>query len=388
MAKISVLLSSSNNFSNTGMFSVDYAAYEFFSTNYPGCDLSFYVLNLPSKDLYPYDDIMPYEIYKEINWYNVNDIHTSDLIVFWSDFFHTRHYLEQYMEDYVLKHSANRNDIEDLFFKAFFLEGADESVLKKSISFGNSLMFLSDDNINPDRYSKNFNRLYSNIALSMPRDYVSLFNLISSVPGCNVKQGCDPAFTLAHRSFDKNKSIGIFIGRRNEIKIRDVFKIYVLSKILGYDIKWINWMVNRESFIKRGISNPSQMKNLLTHLIMSKLFKSGKGVHESQFTELGKYSLVITDTYHLSINAINSGANVFCIGDDNIIYNKNALDLHDKKKEVLFNMMDLASCYGNFSILKAIKASYCNFPAQYFYSAIGIENELKKICNKILGAKA
>lgn len=347
MKRISVVLSSSTEFRNSGMFSVDYAAYSFLKKTFPECIVEFYVFHLSPENSYPYEQLIPYSTYNKFDETNIVKFYDSDLIVYWSDFFHTRHFLEQYMENYVFKYSKDRTRDIDLFFKAFFLEGASDSVFKKTIGFGNSMMFLDiRENIINDRYSQNLLNLYSKMKLSMPRDRVS-FEKLKAIKSEGLMQGCDPAFLINKtRNVNKEKVLGLFLGRRTEIKIRDVFEIVKFAKKNNLKIEWINWMINTESFFIRSLKHPSQAKNLLIHCFLSFVFRGEKPSYENDFTTLGRFSIVVTDTYHLAINSFRETVPVFCIGDDNVLYGRKQLDLHDRKKEILFEMMKNEQCYG------------------------------------------
>jgi hypothetical protein len=345
--KIAVLLSSSQHFRNTGMFSVELAAYEFFKDNFPACKLTFYVPHLSEKCEYPFEYALrvPYETYRVIDSDAVDDIWNSDLIVYWSDFFHTRHYIEQYLLNYT--------DVDlDIFYRAYLLEGASEEIWRKAIGFGNSLMFFSDFGKPHDRYSKAFNNLYRFMHISMPRDTVSYANLkhFRSKNDChgNIFQGVDPAMLLPKSPSTpekQKKNLGLFIGRRTEIDPLHVKLIKEFAKESGREICWIDWMRNTESFILRAVKNPRQAPNLIRHMwLASKYRKFG---HETNpLFNLDRYDMIVTDTYHLAVNAVRSRIPVFCIGTGEIIYGKNALDLHDQKKEAMMRMFGHGEKYG------------------------------------------
>ena len=346
MKQIAVLMSSSQHFRNTGMFSVEWAAYNFFKENFPSCGLTFYVPNLSPESEYPseYEMRVPYSTYRIIDDQAVYDIRSSDLIVFWSDFFHTRHYFDQYIQQYT---SLDK----DLFFRAFFLEGASKNIQQKSIAFGVSLMFF-DENKVKDRYTRAFERLYQNMQLIMPRDRISFNNLFryldSDFTDC-MYLGVDPAFLLPSEqktTLMREKNVGLFIGRRTEIQSSHVREIKKFAKESGRAIYWIDWMRNTESFIMRAIKNPEQARNLLWHMWLGIKYRR-LGHEQNPIFNLNRYDMIITDTYHLAVNAIRSNVPVFCIGtDDKVIYNRPALDLSDKKKKVLMEMLGFQEYYG------------------------------------------
>ena len=388
MKTISIVLASSEAFRNTGMFSVDLAAYYFFTTNFSNCEIKFYVFHLSPESDYPYEALVPYSTYNKIDPENVNDLHSSDLIVYWSDFFHTRHFLEQYMENYVFSKSSDYEADLDLFYKAFFLEGADESVFNKTIAFGNSMMFLDPaERSNYDRYAFNLWDLYQQIRMSAPRDTVSHKNVMELLRK-SVVQGCDPAFLLpTFQQAPKTNKLGLFIGRRTNIKLMDIFNVVRFANKNDLEIEWIDWMRNTESFFLRAIRHPSQAKNLLLHCTL-KLFFGKKKVHcyENDLTTLSRFTMVVTDTYHLAINSVKDGVSTFCISDTS---NERGgqLDLHDKKKQVLFEMIgDPQSC--GKPTQESLKAA-CFFLNSYYSTIIvpSVRNALIDACGLILRDK-
>jgi hypothetical protein len=386
MKTISVLLSSSQHFRNTGMFSVEWAAYEFFRKNFPDCKLTFYVPHLSPESEYPaeYEMRVPYRTYKQLDDHAVDEIWSADLIVFWSDFFHTRHYIDQYLTNYT--------DVDlDLFYQAYFLEGAPEEVLIKAIGFGNSLMFFSDFGKPHDRYSKAFHRLYKIMPISMPRDTVSYENLVkfrseNLCHGC-IAQGIDPAMLIPEMIFNpanRAKNIGLFIGRRTEINSSHLKAIKDFAKEVGGKICWIDWMRNTESLLIRAIKNPRQALNLFRHIILGIRYRELWHTENPLF-HFYRYDMIITDTYHLAVNAVRCNIPVFCIGTGEVIYGKNALDLHDKKKEVLMSMFGLSNNYG-VPTIKKLKLAQNNKPHNQatFSHTQQIKNILRYECGRIL----
>jgi len=358
--KISILLSSSKKFRNTGMFSVDLAAYDFFSRNFPEAEIKFYVFELGERKYYSqYESLLPYITYNEISKDNISDIAKSDLIVFWSDFFHNRSFLEEYMEDYHFskcKSSAEREDKQTLFHRAFFLEGEAPSVIRKSVIFGNSLMPSARKDFEvKDRYTKNFLTLYENAFAVMPRDEVSNVNA-RAFSGAHSIRGIDPAFLYQGAPrYKKKRILGLFLGRRTEISVSNVFSIMRFAKKEELKIEWLPWMINTESMIVRAVFNPRQMKNLFLHCLLSFVFKSDKEYSKSNLLNLSRHSVIITDTYHLCINAMSQGVHVYGVGSNSTIYGKKAKDLHDKKKEVLFRMLGRSNRYFDVSDISCDK---------------------------------
>ena len=386
MSDISVILASSIGFRNSGMFSVDYSAFNFFSENFNGSKVKLYVFNLSDRSDYPYEDIMPYDNYVKINKSNIKDVYNSDLIVYWSDFFHSRHFIDEFMEGYVFTED-DRPEQTDLFYKFFFLEGADDSIYNKTITFGNSLMFIKPEHFTrDDRYSINFKNFYSKIKISMPRDPESVNNLRSTVKS-NCIQGCDPAFFLKPDDPELERcGVGVFIGRRSKIKIIDILRIKTFAKMNSLDVGWVDWMINTESLVERSLKDPSQAWNLFLHHLMSVIFNSRKCEYENDFTSLSRYSIVVTDTYHLCINAIKSGTPVFCIGDDEKVYKSAATDNCSLKKKVLFDIMHMSNCYGDVSVeslFSAINTKYQS--SQYQKDVKSISLQLLSHCKSIIG---
>ena len=387
---IAVVLSSSIGFRNSGMFSVDYAAYKYFNKHFPEQNLKFYVFHLCPESDYPYEELMPYSIYNKINNDNKRDLFCADMIVYWGDFNHNRHFIEQFVETYIFPDSDDIDGDRDLFYDLYFLEDAEDFILNKVITFGNSLMNVdNEEKFKTDRYAVNLRRLYKNMKMAMPRDIVSLekAKYITDYRG-NASQGCDPAFLL-HKVFptikERDNSIGLFLGRRTEISLRDVTKIMLFAEQASIKIEWIPWMMNTESFLWRSIKNPRQAKNLFLHCLLAFYFAKKKPKYANDFTTLGRHNMIITDTYHLAINAIKDDVPVFCIGNDSIIYNTGSLDLSDKKKEVLFRMINRYNSYGEVT-LKKLWGAVLNRDDQYLLTTSkNISKKLYRACKIILG---
>lgn len=381
MKTISVFLASNTNHSNTGMFSVDWAAYAFFTEQFPGYKVNLWLMEKQHLHNYPYDNLLPHANYRQLTRDNLYQALSADMIVYWSDFFHTRHFLEQYMEDYVLhNHALPYEEALTLFHEAFYLEGAEPEVYKKTLIFGNSLMFIEPDDFNDDRYSRNIRKLYANANSIMPRDSVSQTKC-KWLLSMHAQQGCDPAWLLRHPTAKQEDKIGFYVGRRNEVSLKDVNTLMNFADNNSLELEWIDWMINNQSWTKRAIQNPRQAYNIAKHRLLAELMPSTYG----DITDLHKYKFIVTDTYHLAINALAAGVPVFCIGDGSIIYGKNALDLHDRKKKVLFEMMDNLESYGKLTYKKLDHAMSLNpFENKYVQQTRNIKFNLVANCKEIL----
>lgn len=389
MKNIAVLLSSSINFSNTGMFSVDHAAYNFFKSLEIEINLTFYVFHISEKEKYQYENFVPYRIYKKIDSdYVVDEIYSSDLIVFWGDFFHSLCYIEGFLKNYIIKRETASTQMK-LFYDAFFLARAEDYVFKKAIVFGNSLLFI-DREIRDPVYAKNLIKLYRRINIAMPRDiksYENLAKIISDFNSWNFSQGFDSAFMHRKNRKIKTMRIGLFIGRRSKIKLRDFFNILFFANKYGYKISWIEWMTNNEPFAIRAIKNPNDAINILLHRILATKYK--RGFSSNYYGMLDNFDIVVTDTYHLAINALASGCNVFCIGDGTTT-NKKLQGVHDdSKKKILFDMIGSSSFYGSPSVENLTKLMCAKNQSEnlniYFTTISTKEALLRSRVKKILG---
>jgi|GEM_PF-6010148 len=396
--RIAVILAASKNFRNTGMFSVDLAAYTFFKEHFPEASLTFYVMELGERKYYDqYEKLIPYDTYKEIEFSDAMEIYSSDLIVFWSDFFHNRSFLEEYMETYQFSKAKNDSELEEikaLFFDCYFLEKAHDNQLKKVVIFGNSLMPLNQaDLLINDRYTKNVKRLYSNAYFVMPRDDVSTRNAKLLLNRTNAVTACDPAFLYeGYEVLYQENTLGLFIGRRTEISISNIISIVLYARNNNLRVEWIPWMINSESMLWRAITNPRQAKNLFLHLALSRIFKPNVKYEKSNLRFLSRHRVIVSDTYHLCINAISQGVPVFCVGSNSIIYGKNSKDLHDNKKIELFNRLGISHRYTDKKDLSEGLMNSMHEPfdsdwpelTDYANRVSDVRVFLKTICEKIL----
>lgn len=204
--------------------------------------------------------------------------------------------------------------------------------------------------------------------------------------------GCDPAFLLSQKnSFkegfltSKTNKIGLFVGRRTKIKFTDLLKIFIFATGKKKEIEWIPWMVNRESFLERGLKNPGQAINLFLHVVLEKLFKNKTRRHIA--TSLGEYDMIITDTYHLAINAIKENVPAFCIHDGKELY-KGSDKIHGigEKRDILYRMLDMPMSHGKITGEK-LYSTYYNSSfngSKYEQNVLGIYQTLINKCRKIL----
>lgn len=307
---------------NMGMITVDLAVHAVLERHIKDVEYIFYTygdlealkaenLGLPIEYRHVIDD-------KE-------DFLNSDAFLFWGDFIHAR----SYQIDLQFRNSPQK-DIDDLLSLSF-LEGVEGSKLKNSLIYGGTIITNeAADDVN-QAYAAMFERLFKNCGAVLFRDALSAAK-VSRLRGGEATLGCDCALLLHDKDLEKieetklqpiakREGIGFFIGR-SPTKIQSCLFARYLSKKMGKDVTWINWL---------PVSNKMKM---VAKLFGFKVFDKSPAPGEI-LSELSGYEFIVSDTYHLCVNAWRLGIPAICIGEG---AGDLETTLNDKKKEILFEM--------------------------------------------------
>lgn len=282
--KIAVVLA--HNWANSGMYSVDLAAFRFFESL--GCVVDYFVAS----------GARPHSLFKsgQIPIYHISDagpLTRYDRVVYWGDFTTSPYYALEDFKAQIQTYEGGVSTVE--IFKRWgeiFLMRGRKIPGQRLFSFGQNFQTLSAVASRVDL--KSLAPFYERFDLIMPRDTVSMGELrahLTSIPGGALVQGCDAAFVLpdiptAALSRDPKK-IGVYFGRTKMDNPRDV-----LAEIekRGYE----------PVMLKQWLSLPRNNFHE-TFLAMS--------------ATMSGCACLLTDTYHLAVNAIRMGLTPVVIGD-------------------------------------------------------------------------
>lgn len=336
MTSISLICAASIS-RNTGMATVDLAGLQFFTTLYPNAKISLYHLENFSSAPYSEDEYPVRYLHLQKNF---DSVCRSDLIVYWGDFAHAPKHWETDVKARLVQDgsASNKLEAEDLIYKHFMLENAPDEILKKTILFGGTIIPNASSANKNNRYNKALRRLLTNARTVLFRDAISSAH--ATPYRCSITLGTDCAFLLRDE-FENLETpsqllpqngtsrVGIFFGRSNWIIPMLLFARSV-SSTLGMKPHWIPWL----PAVKKRRRWPAQLTGFSPAV--------NSPSPNTTLAELKKCSLVVTDTYHLCVNAWRLGIPAICVGKG---ADRMQSTLDDKKKEILYAMYGALDFY-------------------------------------------
>ncbi len=312
---------------NPGMSSVDLAFYAFAMRHFPEAELHFWKI-LDERILHQARSAceraeieqrhgMPFK-YKSLQG-NLEQLYRSDVVLYWGDFFHMAHYREsearRQMKIGAVETYEQGLEIVD---KYFFLNEAPEDVFKKVIVFGENLLFNTVHNYTGGTYADNFKYFINKVNHIWMRDVFSALT-VSHIKN-DYDRSClgmdcsvllkDEDLDVLQRNFvseierSKNK-VGVFFHRNT----KNLSKQFKFAKQLAHatcsEAQWLPWRIDKRIKSKIRWCFPTL-----------EIIQSEKGPSEGDLFHLIKnYKFVISDTYHVCVNAWRLGTPAICIGE-------------------------------------------------------------------------
>jgi len=330
MKRIAVICASPRSF-NPGMFSVDLACHFLMKRHGVQAEIDYYILAHPSDTSFQFSFPFKYKLAQEF----LDDIYCSDAIIYWGDFLHSEIYYEGFHRRLVKSgYAENREDAQKIIDECLFLSNAPEGVIDKCILFGGTQLSDRHNAIASKRYMKLSSRLIKGAKRVWMRDIYSALK-VARMRNSTIDDtyGLDASFFLLHSDLisegkltsyvDKRKSVGVFFDRTDVPPHQPLMFSKDLCAALELEAEWLPWFqpIGRRYKGKLKKNFPS-LKSVQTHPDIFTLLSS-----------LEQYDLIITDTYHLCLNAWSSGTPAICITNGNEM---GPGALMDKKKEVFF----------------------------------------------------
>jgi polysaccharide pyruvyl transferase WcaK-like protein len=336
---------------NTGMHSVELAAQVFLKGRFPDAELIWYKLD-PEQQT---PGVMP----ARLIWDFLDQFFEHDLLLYWGDFLHSDHFIEQ---DAVPKLRrllrVRESRARELLCEVLLLQRAPIEILRKSVAFGGSLIHSVDRLEDDSTYAKALRRLIVESAGFFPREPVSAA-AVARLRDDSVERvmGCDPAFLLPSTCPSPSSGdCGLFLGARTGLSPGICDFVAELRHASGLRFEWLPWfpqlnMGDRDYRRRLGklVSSPSQLAPAAMQAhYRRKLMRQAKATHASGATAAAMveqpalYDLIVTDTYHLCVNALRLGTPCICLGDSN---ERVLWSLNDKKKAALLSMYSAERFY-------------------------------------------
>ncbi len=393
MNRIAVIVAPNRALQNTGMLSVD-LAFASISSAIPGNgEVVWYCHAPPSQPFRRGTEAkhLPFRIRGLIE--NFDDLANFDKIVYWGDFLHARHHHIESVARQLKKggYAIGKQEALELGNRYLMLGESPSSIIKKAVLFGGNLLFNQQSDYLDKRYGNALRQLLNDARAVWMRDIFSALkvaHLQDSVDphpyygvDCALLLGEEEQRALPCTKWSENiperGAIGIFIGARSTIALPTVAEIARdFSTKFGIPVEWIPWFesptiedvyVQATELIRRDYS----------HYTMGDLFAS-----------LKRYSMIITDTYHLAVNSWRTGTPAICIGSSDSAHAP-LISLRDNKKHVFFSMYDALDFYVETGVIKAsvTRADYINAVAYAIQSETVVDGVRKNIARHVVHAR-
>lgn len=319
---------------NTGMVTVDLSAHVVLPALAPGAEIVYYTLGKLGPYAYAPGEL-PFQ-YRDIHDH-LDEFLKADCWVYWGDFVHSQSYWTHDRGSW----NADATDAslaaqKKLAHDFIFLKSLPDADLKKAIIFGSTIITNDASIVKDAEYSALSQRLFGGAGAVYFREALSAA-YVSPLRPSEPTLACDCALLLENDDLKllgdvkfptTRKNIGVFFGRsRNKLGMLLFAKL--TAKKLGLDCNWIPWFPTRRKL--RLLAKPFGFT-----------IKAGHASNAEIFSQLAGYELVITDTYHLCVNAWRMGIPAICIGEGTSV---SSHSLNDKKKEILFEMYGAREFY-------------------------------------------
>lgn len=355
---------------NTGMATVDLAADSLIRRLAPGAEVTLYAYGKLNEWSYQPGEL-PYH-YLDVEAHAEQYL-ASDLFLFWGDFTHARSYWKR--DRGALEEEARHLTGEALAawertrFESMsalvFLSTLPESRLKDVIVFGGTVITNdAADELDGD-YLQAFARLFSGASAAYMRDALSAAK-ISPLRGGEASLGCDCALLLSPEDVarlsgftqaSERRGVGVFFGRSSS-KLRQMVFSRLVGRALGEPCSWIPWFSWDDR--RRRARWPWAA---LGYTIRARDAEAG-----ALLSALSGYRYIVTDTYHLCVNAWRMGIPALCIGEGS---SATRHSLSDKKKEVLYEMYGARKFY----LFSETLATWKGLFSQARHAAATLKNE-------------
>jgi polysaccharide pyruvyl transferase len=375
--RIAVIAAPNPEYVNPGMLTVDLAAAAVLERAIPSSSISWYTLHPPDQDgpIHPYVD--PSEL--PFRWLPLverfDEVCAHDAIVLWGDFLQARHY---FVEDALarltnprLRATSGRATL-DLLYRCLLFSEAPTQVLNRIVIFGSTILFNQQSDYTLDRYGEHLRRLLRNCRGVWAREPLSAAKIQHLTEDYSAMPlGADAAFLLRDDDLSCLSTtawlerpladrVGLFFGARTRPPHRLVRFLTEATRGLEVQLEWLPWFPVHEWLHRAGRRWWAQpVRAGYTRYMERKIRRllPGRGRYSAGdlLAAVARYRFVVTDTYHLCVNAWRAGTPALCFGDPDATPALQSLD--DYKKRVLYEMYDARDFYFSTGALRGTAAT-------------------------------
>ncbi|UUU19851.1 polysaccharide pyruvyl transferase family protein [Streptomyces sp. DSM 40750] len=346
MARVAVITAPNIGYRNTGMLTVDLAFESLRRRMGNGIDASWFTLHPPETVRLrecAQGTEFPFRFRPLAE--HLDALRDHDAVVFWGDFLHTRHYLAQDATNRLLDFgiAEDRDAARALLNRTLLFADQPDELLSRTLSYGGTILHNTQSDYEDKEYGPLFSRLMTRSHRVWMRDPLSAAKL-AHFRGDRMTEyfGSDAALLSRPGDLDHlpttewsqevpdGGAIGVFLGARTKIPTWLPAFCDSLSDRLGAPLEWLPWF-------DRDI--PSETSHIAA--------RPGDHTVGDLWGVLSRYRLVITDTYHLCVNAWGAGTPVVCLGAPEPVptTHDDYLTLSDVKKHVFHMAYDATDFY-------------------------------------------
>lgn len=329
----------------------------FFLKNNFKAEVHFCLLHHPETALkHVLDDQLPftYELFYE----KLDELYASDLIVYWGDFLHMYPF-HTGLSRRLVKYGIAKSEVHglEIIRRHFLLSEAPDEVLAKTIVFGSNFFINENKHFLQTEYGPALDRFVSNTKRIWTRDILSAIRIAhlkndyttsylgidcsffydygikaSRLPLPISKELIPSSWWKKQKSAHATYTCGVFLGRMPDDVQAVMPFISNLAERLDSNLEYLPWFWQAETHyqkLKNGLPDihiPTGQKKLL-----------------ELYDLVTTYNFIITDTYHLCLNAWRMGVPAICIGKGSSSYDNTPLT--DKKKELFYSMYGAGHFY-------------------------------------------
>lgn len=359
--RIAVIAAPNTGYVNPGMLTVDLAAAGVIRRAAPACQISWFTLHPPEQfdRIHPYVDpsALPFVWLPLIEHFD--DLCRHDAIVLWGDFLQARHYFIQDAVERLIQSDPRRSTEQALalLYRCLLFSDAPTDVLKRIVIFGSTILFNRQSDYAQDRYGEYMFRLFRHCAGVWQREPVSAAK-IQHVRGDYTSSclGTDSAFLLREEDLSclatttwlenppLTDRVGVFIGVRTRAPRGLAGFLRRLTGRLGLQLEWLPWFPVHE-WLRAAVPwyawlHPAIALDLLRsrRRIDRLMVRGPRYTVGDVLNAIRSYRFVVTDTYHLCVNAWRVGTPALCLASPWAELKHQCLD--DHKKRALYDMYD------------------------------------------------
>lgn len=258
----------------------------------------------------------------------------ADAVVYWGDFMHMAFYLQANVDTLVSAMGVcSTEEARDLVYRTLLLDGQPDDVMSRVMSFGTTLNFnTSDDYRSP--YGDALRSFVGRVHRAWFRDTYSAW--IAQLAGANgglSAKGVDAAFLLPPGTRPPSSGrLGVFFGRSAMAPEMVAGLGKRLSASLDLRPQWIPWgnepsfwpMADRRRFrlawpaLEREASAaavPTRLRQTRDVIVGNDTGLTAPVAFDELISRVSACEVILTDTYHLAVNAWRLGVPAVCVVD-------------------------------------------------------------------------